>query len=220
MTCKRSIGNTVPLPQTAPRQPRKAKREKFCTIGTCAMATLLTCLRTDCYSTFIRNMLETEDALPLLQLAKSPELKQVRWACRLREATARIRRVMDPLKTTQLRFPGFARAVTISCRKAAKTSDAATSIQNYLNLLAWMEANDFAGYTPSETVLMLNAWPKSTRDTGAELSDFLEETNTAFYFMTNFQEPGKFRANMCTKTWCFFTYDGLAGVLETQDTTP
>ena len=188
------------------------------------MATLLTCLRTDCYSTSIRNMLEADDALPLLQLAKAPELKHVHWARHLREATTRIQGVMDPLKTTQLRFPGFVRAVTINCRrrKGWKTSRPVITMENVQNLMGWMDDNDFAGYTPSETVLVMNAWPKSTRNTGAELSDFLQEANAAFYYMINFEEPppSNRRAARYIKTVVFFQYKGLAGVLEMQDAAP
>ena len=178
------------------------------------MTTLLACLRTYHLSTLIRDMLQGDEALLLLQLTNFPEMKQIDWACQLRKATAEIRDVMHPLKTIQLRFPGLCLPTTLRCSKLGDRSDPIMSHGYADKLMRWLQNNDFSDLTPSEAVRVMNAWEESRKDAGAKLSDFLHQAKAKFYYSCGSNENWPWKLEY--KIIVCFEYQSITGIIELQ----
>ncbi|CAE7843113.1 unnamed protein product, partial [Symbiodinium necroappetens] len=146
--------------------------------------TLVHCLEGD-WGASMRQMLTAEELLVLLQLKRSLPMRNLDWALRLQADVAALRTIMASLQSTQLRFPGFCCPVTVEFGKAwtpQSSDDPLQTLGTVEHLLHWMEDFGLGGYTPSEAVLVMNAWPKTTRDVGAALSDFLTEAHAEFFY--------------------------------------
>ena len=125
----------------------------------------------------------------LLQLKRSLPMRNLDWALRLQADVAALRTIMASLQSTQLRFPGFCCPVTVHSGKAwtpQSPDDPLQTLGTVEHLLHWMEDFGLGGFTPSEAVLVMNAWPNTTRDVGAALSDFLTEAHAEFFYRTGF----------------------------------
>ena len=185
------------------------------------MMGFLRCISAD-YSSLLSEMLTGDDLLPLLWLRKSGEVMKLKWARQLTTDVARIRSATAPLRSLQLKFPGFHRAVCIRCESRQYPVDRDTDLSNRANLLAWMRLNGLDNFSPCKAVLVMNAWPKSSRNAGAALSDFLEDAETEFvYFKRKFVQapsssPDYTYMRMEVEAVVSFTYRGLTGSLEDQ----
>lgn len=179
--------------------------------------TLVHCLEGD-WGACVRQMLTPEELLVLLQLKRSLPMRNLAWALRLREDVAALRTITVSLRCTQLRFPGFSGPVTVHAGKVATTprpDDPLQTLGTVEHLLRWMEDFGLGGFTPSEAVLVMNAWPKATRHVGATLSDFLTETHAEFFYRTGFAPlmPESCIKTLMASAVIFFVYRGMPGVL-------
>lgn len=187
------------------------------------MATLLYFLEAES-GMLLRRMLTPAEILLLLQVDRSPTLRRLAWARRVLSDAARLRRVMEPLRTMQLRFPGFNVPVNIRCTKYWSPPDPSDPLQTLgpvEDLLYWMDDFGLGGFSPGEAVLVMNAWPRATRDVGAALSDLLEESESEFFYSARpaARLPGTQLEPALVNVVVFFTYRGLDGVLQMQDVT-
>ena len=179
--------------------------------------TLVHCLEGD-WGASMRQMLTAEELLVLLQLKRSLPMRNLDWALRLQADVAALRTIMASLQSTQLRFPGFCCPVTVHSGKAwtpQSPDDPLQTLGTVEHLLHWMEDFGLGGFTPSEAVLVMNAWPNTTRDVGAALSDFLTEAHAEFFYRTGFAPmlPGSRIKSQMASAVVFFVYKGMRGVL-------
>ena len=124
------------------------------------------------------------DLLPILQLCKASLHSRALWTDDLKRDVARLREVLHPLQTTHLRIPGFHTAHNIKVlHRHQNTAGPVTPPRQTESLRRWMTHNELGDLlSPSDAILVLNAWPRTTRDIGAALSDFLTETNACFEY--------------------------------------
>ena len=90
------------------------------------------------------------------------------------------------------------------------------------DLLYWLDDFGLGGFSPAEAVLVMNAWPAGTmRQAGEALSDLLEDANCEFFYsaMLAPRRPGTGVRRTVVNVVVFFTYNGLSGVLQMEDTT-
>ena len=163
-------------------------------------------------------MLTPEELLLLLQLKRSLSMRNHVWALRLREDVAALRTIMVSLRSTQLRFPGFSGPITVHAGKVwtlPSPDDPLQTLGTVEHLLHWMEDFGLGGFAPSEAVLVMNAWPKTTRHVGAALSDFLAEAHAEFFYRTGFASvmPESHVKTLMASAVILFVYKGLPGVL-------
>ena len=71
-----------------------------------------------------------------------------------------------------------------------------------------MVRKKLAGYTPSEAILIMNAWPATTRRAGAALSDFLTETRATMEYTAG---SPRSRLPATTKLVITFIYRDITG---------
>ena len=177
------------------------------------------------WGVLLRELLTPAEVLLLLQVDKSPNLKRLAWARLVLVDAARLHRVMEPLKTMQLRFPGFHRPVDIRCTSGWVPPDPSDPLQTLgpvEDLLYWLDDFGLGGFSPAEAVLVMNAWPAGTmRQAGEALSDLLEDANCEFFYsaMLAPRRPGTGVRRTVVNVVVFFTYNGLSGVLQMEDTT-
>ncbi|CAE7351031.1 unnamed protein product [Symbiodinium sp. CCMP2592] len=181
------------------------------------VTTLVHCLEED-WGTSTRQMLTAEELLLLLQLKRSLPMRNLFWALRLQADVAALRTIMASLRSTQLRFPGFRLPVTVHSSKtwtSPSPDDPLQTLGTVEHLLHWMEDFGLGRFTPSEAVLVMNAWPKTSRDVGAALSDVLTEAHAEFFYRTGFAPimPDSRIKSMMACAVVFFVYRGLRGVL-------
>ena len=188
------------------------------------MAMLLYFLESE-WGVLLRQLLTAEETLLLLHVDRSPNLKRLSWARRVLADAARLRRVMEPLKSMQLHFPGFHRPVDIRCTSVwtpPDPSDPLRTLGPVEDLLYWLDDFGLGGFSPAEAVLVMNAWPAgATRQAGEALSDLLAEASTEFFFsaMLTPRRRGTRIRRTVVNVVVFFTYRGLSGVLQIEDTT-
>ena len=188
------------------------------------MSLLLFLLEAD-WSVLLRQMLTPAEVLLLLQVDRSPNLKRLAWAQGILTDAARLRRVMEPLKTMQLQFPGFHRPVDIRCTSGWTPPDPLDPLQTLgpvEDLLYWLDDFGLGAFSPVEAILVMNAWPAgATRQAAAALSDLLAESNSDFFFAAKLapRRAGTRARHTVVNVVVFFTYRGLNGVLQMEDTT-
>ena len=172
---------------------------------------LLRCLEDDS-SGQLRGMLFRGDLLPILQLCKASLHSRALWTDDLKRDVARLREVLHPLQTTHLRIPGFHTAHNIKVlHRHQNTAGPVTPPRQTESLRRWMTHNELGDLlSPSDAILVLNAWPRTTRDIGAALSDFLTETNACFEY--KFIRPTASSPSRPTLR-IHFLYRGIAGTL-------
>ncbi|CAE7459872.1 unnamed protein product [Symbiodinium sp. CCMP2592] len=183
------------------------------------MAILLYFLEAEC-GVLLRRMLTPAEVLLLLQVSRSSNMRRLAWARAVLADVARLRRVLEPLGTMRLRFPGFDLPVSIRCTKGwtpPDPSDPLETLGPVEDLLYWLDDFGLGGFSPAEAVLVMNAWPIETRNAGAALSDLLEESDSHFFYSAR---PAAFRRTFrptLVNVVVFFTYRGLNTVLQMQD---
>ncbi|CAE7341545.1 unnamed protein product [Symbiodinium sp. CCMP2592] len=183
------------------------------------MAILLYFLEAEC-GVLLRRMLTPAEELLLLQVGRSSNMRRLAWARAVLADVARLRRVLEPLRTMRLRFPGFDLPVSIRYTKGwapPNPSDPLETLGPVEDLLCWLDDFGLGGFSPAEAVLVMNAWPIETRDAGAALSDLLEESDSHFFYSAR---PAAFRTQFrptLVNVVVFFTYRGLNTVLQMQD---
>lgn len=187
------------------------------------MPMLLYLLEAD-WSIMLRQLLAPAEVLLLLQVDKSPRLKRLAWARKILADAARLRQVMEPLKTMQLQFPGFHRPVDIRCTSGWAPPDPTDPLQTLgpvEDLLCWLDDFGLGGFSPAEAILVMNAWPAgATRQAAMALSDILTEARCEFFFSARLtpRRPGTRSRCTVVNVVVFFTYRGLSGVLQMEDT--
>ena len=134
-------------------------------------------------------------------------------------------RQMEPLKTMQLQFPGFHRPVDIRCTSGWTPPNPLDPLQTLgpvEDLLYWLDDFGLEAFSPVEAILVMNAWPAgATRQAAAALSDLLAESNSNFFFAATLapRRAGTRARHTVVNVVVFFTYRGLNGVLQMEDTT-
>ena len=223
--CLRSLPRHLNSSLEPPPCPAECAQRNLVVLNKCtghifmmSRTTLVHCLEGD-WGAWIRQMLTPEELLLLLQLKRSLPMRNLVWALRLREDVAALRTIMVSLRSTQLRFPGFSSPVTVHAGKVwtpPSPDDPLQTLGTVEHLLHWMEDFGLGGFTPSEAVLVMNAWPKTTRHAGAALSDFLTEAHAEFFYRTGVTSvmPGSPFKTLMARAVIFFVYKGLRGVLQ------
>ena len=172
----------------------------------------------------LRRMLTPAEVLLLLQVGRSPNVRRLAWARAVLADVARLRRVMEPLRTMRLRFPGFDLPVSIRCATGWAPPDSSDPLQTLgpvEDLLYWLDDFGLGGFSPVEAVLVMNAWPIETRNAGAALSDLLEDSDCTFFYSARPVAcvPGTEHYPVEVDVVVFFTYKGLNSVLQMHDVT-
>jgi len=159
-----------------------------------------------------RSMLPRQDLLPLLQTCTAALHSQAAWIRDLRADVSHLRRVLRPATTTRLRLPGFdyPPSIRILARHPTEQEPCEEALGTDHLLYVWMISKRLAGYTMAEAILIMNAWPATSRPVSAALSDFLMETQaTAKYTRSTPRGSSPTKAKLIIT----FSYRSIAGTV-------
>ena len=158
------------------------------------------------------SMLARQELLPLLKTCRTIQRSKKPWITTLKDDVAHLHKVLAPLNTKPLRLPGFdgPPAISVLSRPPTEQQQPSVTTPNPDHLLLWMVRKKLAGYTPSEAILIMNAWPATTRRAGAALSDFLTETRATMEYTAG---SPRSRLPATTKLVITFIYRDITGTL-------
>ena len=165
----------------------------------------------------ILNCLAFPEQVPTLSSCSSFQIDFQQRCDKFRALARHVRQSLKPLSTSlPLRLPGFLSPTTMlvegksqyySTRSGSETEPWQSGSQ--ANLEEWLEEVGMGAFSPSESILALNAW--TAREPGNQLSDFLREAFTRYFYIP--RPPTRNYPHNGAGLLITFNYRGYEGII-------
>ena len=157
---------------------------------------------------------------PLLQMDSKTRDGGSKIVPHIRRIIHELRFALRPLVDRRLRLPGLANQYRIRIRasrphenfwKDMDSHPQASTMGTQEAARTWLEQAGLGSLNPAEAVLVINAWPKTTRAAGMLVSDFFTASRARFYYTPSADDNDEARLTIV------FRIKGFEGSIEASN---